>query len=161
MSHLTQQTGSIDEASPGFIWPGVVYFGCVFGIGFLLGTIRELLIVSVVGARIAELGEIPLMLLAAFFVARWVVNRFRVPPNTGQRILVGLTGLVLLLLAEWSVVQFIRSESITQYIAGRDPLAGSAYLAALVLFALLPWLITLGTHAREGSGPPHGTNGTS
>jgi len=120
---------------------GLVYFGLVFGVGFSLGTLRILLFVPMVGERLAEIGETPLMLLAVYFVARWIVRRFRIPPRRWCRIQVGFTGLVLLLLAEWGVVMFVRNESIGEYIAGRDPVAGAVYLVSLALFALMPALI--------------------
>jgi len=120
---------------------GLVYFGLVFGVGFILGTLRVLLFVPMVGERLAEIGETPLMLLAVYFVARWIVRRFRIPPRRWCRIQVGFTGLALLLLAEWGVVMFVRNESIGEYIAGRDPVAGAVYLVSLALFALMPALI--------------------
>ena len=43
---------------------GVLYFALVFGVGFVLGTIRTLLVVPRVGTRKAELMEMPIMLAA-------------------------------------------------------------------------------------------------
>jgi hypothetical protein len=40
--------------------PGVLYFGFVFGVGFVLGTIRALWIVPRLGTRLAELMEAPI-----------------------------------------------------------------------------------------------------
>jgi hypothetical protein len=31
-------------------------------------------------------------------------------------------------------------QGIAEYLAGRDPVAGTAYLVSLVLFALMPWI---------------------
>jgi hypothetical protein len=42
---------------------GGLYFALVFGAGFVLGTIRTLLVVPRVGTRRAELMEMPIMLL--------------------------------------------------------------------------------------------------
>jgi len=126
-------------------WPRIVaagcgYFGLVFGAGFVLGTLRVLFVVPALGERLAELAEMPLMLLMVFFAARWVVRRFRIA-SRGARMYAGLTGLALLLLAEWGVVLFVRDETIAEYVAGRDPVAATAYLASLVLFAMMPALV--------------------
>jgi len=50
---------------------GVVYFCLVFGVGFILGTIRVLWVVPHLGVRTAELIETPLMLAATFLAARY------------------------------------------------------------------------------------------
>jgi hypothetical protein len=61
------------------IWAGLTYFALVFGVGFILGPIRILLIVPRLGERVAELLEAPVMLLVIIFAALWVVRRFRLP----------------------------------------------------------------------------------
>ena len=55
----------------------VMYFGIVFGAGFVLGLLRILFIVPRFGARIAELLEAPVMLLVIVFAAKWVVHKFK------------------------------------------------------------------------------------
>ncbi len=47
-----------------------MYFVAVFGVGFILGTIRVLWVAPLVGDRTAELIEAPLMLAAIYFSAR-------------------------------------------------------------------------------------------
>jgi hypothetical protein len=49
--------------------------------------------------------------------------------------------LFLLVVVELSVVLAMRGVSISQYVAERDPVAGSAYVVMLVVFALMPWLV--------------------
>jgi len=58
---------------------GVLYFGLVFGVGFVLGTIRTLWVVPLVGTRMAELMETPVMLVVTIVTARWMVLRLAVP----------------------------------------------------------------------------------
>ncbi len=139
---MAHSAGEIRNAGA---WPriagaGCAYFALVFGAGFVLGTLRVLFVVPAVGERVAELGETPLMLLVVFVAARWIVQRFRIS-GRGARIYVGLTGLTLLLLAECSVVVFVRNESLGEYVAGRDPVAATVYLVSLALFALMPALV--------------------
>jgi hypothetical protein len=119
---------------------GVLYFALVFGMGFVLGTIRTLLIVPRVGARTAELMEAPIMLLVTIVAARWVVLRLTVPPGTSARLGMGCIALLLLLIAEIGLL-WLRGLTIPKYIASRDPVAGTVYYAMLVLFAAMPLLL--------------------
>ena len=112
----------------------------VFTVGFMLGTIRTLWLVPLVGERMAELAEAPLMLAAIFYSARFVTRRF--PANrAADHIASGLFALGLLLLVEFTVVLSLRGLSIREYLAERDSVAGAVYLVMLVLFAAMPWLV--------------------
>ena len=53
-----------------------VYLAIVFGAGFVFRTVRVMWLVPMVGVRVAELTELPLMLAVVFFAARWVNRRF-------------------------------------------------------------------------------------
>ena len=120
---------------------GGAYFGLVFGAGFMLGTLRTLWITPRVGARIAELAESPVMLTVSFFAARWVVRRFAVPPTWSGRLGMGLIALGLMLVAEFSLVLWLRGLSLREYLATRDRVSGTVYYVLLVVFALMPLLI--------------------
>jgi hypothetical protein len=67
----------------------ITYVGLVFGAGFLLGTVRVLLVVPQLGVRSAELLEMPLMATVVVLAARFVVRRFRLPPRLATRLPVG------------------------------------------------------------------------
>ncbi len=118
--------------------PALVYFALVFGAGFVLGTVRVLWLVPQFGARAAELTESPVMLLVVFFAARWIVNRFAVPPAAPARVGVGLIALACLLIFEFTVVLWLQGITIRESLANRDPVSGAVYAASLVLFALMP-----------------------
>ncbi len=117
---------------------GSLYFILVFATGFALGTVRTLWIVPLFGTRKAELMEAPVMLVAIVFSARWVDRRLTLPHTWAPLLGVGLIALGLLLLAEFTVVLWIRDITIAQYLAGRDPVAGTVYLALLAFLALMP-----------------------
>ena len=76
----------------------LIYFAIAFGIGFLLGTLRVLWLAPQLGVRDAELAEIPIMLLAVFFVARWVTQYCAIPPIATARLVVGISAPICLLL---------------------------------------------------------------
>jgi hypothetical protein len=114
----------------------VAYFAAVFSIGFALGVARVLLVVPAVGARAAELLEMPLMILASVVLARWLVRRFRL--GVGGAAVGGMLALALLVGAEVMVVLGVRGIAVSEYLADRDPLAGAAYVIALGVFGLAP-----------------------
>jgi len=124
---------------------GVLYFALVFGTGFVLGTIRILWIVPSFGTRTAELMETPVMLVVTILAARWVARLLSLPPTAATRLGVGFVALGFMLGAEFTVVLWIRSLTIGEYLARRDPVAGTVYIVMLGIFAVMPLLV-----ARSG-----------
>ncbi len=120
---------------------GVLYFALVFGAGFVLGTIRTLWVVPRVGTRKAELMEMPIMLIVTIVAARWTVLRMSVPMVWSARLEMGCMAIVLMLIAEFGFVLWIRGLSIREYFATRDPVSGAAYYLLLVVFAIMPLLL--------------------
>lgn len=113
----------------------------MFGAGFVLGALRVSFLVPRLGERIAELSEMPLMFAIVAISARFVIRRFAVPLSIAARIGTGLLALGLLLAAELLLAVVLQDRSLADYVASRDPVSGSVYLAMLVLFALMPALI--------------------
>lgn len=130
---------------------GSCYFALVFGVGFLLGSVRVALLVPRMGVRLAELVEMPLMLAAVVLAARYVANRFALAPAYRIRLSTGVLALVLLVAAELLLTLVLQDQSPGQYIASRDPVSGAVYLAMLVLFALMPFILARVTISRSRS----------
>ncbi len=120
---------------------GVLYFAFVFAVGFVLGTIRTRWIVPRFGTRMAELMEMPIMLAVTIVAARWTVMRLSVPMMWSARLEMGCMALVLMLIAEFGFVLWIRGLSIKEYFATRDPVSGAAYYLLLLVFAIMPRLV--------------------
>jgi hypothetical protein len=120
---------------------GLTYFALVFGAGFILGALRVTLLVPRLGERMAELSEMPLMLAVIVLAARFVTRRFTIPSSVAARLGTGLLALSLLLAAELLLAVVLQDRALADYVASRDPVSGSAYLAMLVLFALMPAFI--------------------
>ena len=125
---------------------GLVYFALVFGIGFVLGSIRVPLLVPRLGVRSAELLEMPFMFIAVLFSARYIVSRFRLPPVASVCFSVGFIALALLLSAEALLNVLVSGQTPAAYLASRDPVSGTAYLLMLNLFAFMPWLVCSAQH---------------
>ncbi len=120
---------------------GVLYCVLVFGVGFVLGTVRTLWIVPSYGARNAELMEAPIMLVLTILAARFVVRRRALPQTTRARLGTGFIALGMLLGAELAVVLWLRGLTIREYLASRDPVAQTVYIVMLGVFALMPRLV--------------------
>jgi hypothetical protein len=118
-----------------------LYFACVFGAGFVLGALRVTWLVPLVGDRFAELMEMPVMLAVIVAAARWVVRRFAVPATPARRLGMGGVALGLMLVFEFTLVLWLRGMSIGDYLAGRDPVSGTAYYLLLGVFAAMPLLV--------------------
>ncbi len=114
------------------------YFVFIFAIGFALGVLRVLLLVPSLGARNAELLEIPIMLVAIYFVARWVATK---ATSQRQAYGVGVLALAMLLTAEVALAAILFGKSPAEALFHKDPLSGTAYYMSLAVFALMPgWL---------------------
>jgi hypothetical protein len=120
---------------------GVLYFALVFGVGFVLGSVRTLWVVPRFGARTAELMETPVMFVVTIVAARWVVRRLAVPPKPSNRLGMGCIGLGLMLVAEFTLVLWLRGVSINEYLASRDPVSGTVYYVTLGVLCIMPLLV--------------------
>jgi hypothetical protein len=118
-----------------------LYFALVQGTGFILGVIRVSFLVPRLGERYAELLEMPFMFVAIVLAARHVVRRFQLPTSFSVRLQVGFAALALSVLAELLLAAALQNGSVAQYIASRDPVSGSVYLAMLLLIALMPSIL--------------------
>ncbi len=117
---------------------GVIYFALVFGAGFVLGTIRVLILAPRMEARYAELIEIPVMLVVIYLSAKYVVSSMQPLQARLPYLITGLGALLLLLVLEFTLVLGMRQMSLDQYLESRDEWAFAAYILSLIIFALMP-----------------------
>lgn len=120
---------------------GLFYFALVFGAGFALGPIRIFWAIPRFGARMAELMETPIMFVITIATARWVVRHLAVPSVPSRRLAMGCIALGLMLVAEFTLVLWLRGPSIREYLSRRDPVSGTVYYVMLVVFAIMPLLV--------------------
>jgi hypothetical protein len=85
--------------------------------------------------------ETPLMLAVVIVAARWVVRRVAAPSTSSKRLGVGILALGLLLVAEFTLVLWLRGMTFREYLASRDPISGAVYIVMLGLFAIMPLLV--------------------
>ena len=119
----------------------IVYFSLVFGLGFILGSIRVPFIVPRLGQRKAELIETPFMLVGIVIAAQFVVKHYALSNTILTPVIVGLLALSLVILAEILLIIVLQGGTIRQYFKSRDTVSGSIYILLLILFALMPLMI--------------------
>jgi len=110
---------------------GILYFALVFGAGFMLGIIRTVWAVPRFGTRVAELMEMPIMLAVIIAAACWIIRRFSAPPTRSDRLAMGCIALAFLLVAEFTIVLWLRGLTVIDYLASRDPVSGTVYCLLL------------------------------
>lgn len=120
---------------------GAVYFLIALGAGFVLEVIRFQIVGLHFSERIAQAMEIPFHLLAMIIAARWVIDRFTLPPFPGIRLGVGLVALVLWLVLEWTVILPFHGLSLHEFLATQDPVVGTLPIGALGVLTVMPFLV--------------------
>jgi len=121
---------------------GITYFALVFAAGFVLGSIRVPFLEPRLGERLAELIELPFMFVAILVSARFVIRRFSLPANVRACAVAGFLALGLMVAAEVLLAVVIQDQTLGEYVANRDPVSGSIYLAMLGIFAAMPLVLT-------------------
>ena len=119
---------------------GAVYFLVLFLAGFALGTMRVLLVAPRLGEANAVLLELPLMLAASWLVCRYLVRRMGVAADLMPRLLMGLTGFALLMLAEIALGLFGFGRSLDMQLDALGQPAGLIGLAGQIAFGAIPLL---------------------
>jgi hypothetical protein len=137
--HIAQRTcvGGVDCP---MLKPALLYFAITFAAGFILGTIRTLIVAPRLGEVAAVLIECPFMLLASFLVARWVLEHCAHDANASRRLLIGLLAFAMLMCAEL-LMAWVFNRSPREYGASLLTTAGAIGLAAQSVFAIIPAFI--------------------
>lgn len=117
----------------------LAYWGAIFALGFILGTIRTLWLAPSVGETIAVLIELPVMLAASWFAAKGLVRRFGIA-STGQALGMGALAFVLLMASEAVLVVTI-GEGLATWLGGWATVPGGLGLAGQVAFGLMPVVV--------------------
>jgi len=127
---------------------GLSYFALVLGAGIVLGAVRVPLLVPRLGVRVAELLEMPVMLLVILLAARFVARRFELPRSVRERVTGGLLALAWLVCTELVLALGFHGQSPAQFVASRDPVSGGVFLVMLGVYAAMPYLLAHGPEPR-------------
>ena len=118
---------------------GAFYFAAMFGLGFLLGMVRQVLLLPRFGATAAAAMEAVPMLLGMALAAPWAARLAEVPPTLPARLRMGLAGLALLALAETALDWQLRGQAL--WLERTRTPAGWIGLGLLAAFAAMPVLL--------------------
>jgi hypothetical protein len=117
---------------------GSAYFALVFGIGFILGTIRVLVVAPRLGDLVAVLIELPIILTAAWIICDRVSARFLVPDRWRSRFVMGGIAFALLMVAELGLSVLLFGNSIGEHLGAYRSSHGALGLTGQLIFALFP-----------------------
>ncbi|CAA9245374.1 MAG: hypothetical protein AVDCRST_MAG27-1755 [uncultured Craurococcus sp.] len=115
---------------------GAAYAAAMFGLGAVLGPVRELAVAPRLGATAAAALEAVPMLVGMAVLAPWIARRLEVPPARPARLGMGGAGLALLVLAETALDWLVRGQSL--WLERMRSPAGWIGLGLLAAFALMP-----------------------
>lgn len=120
----------------------LAYFGLVFAAGFVMGTIRVLLVEPYLGPAWAVALELPVMLGISAVAARWIVKVLAVEPATAPLLRMGLLALALLVAAETALGLLAFGQSVSDQLAAYVGPRGMLTLAGQIGFGLMPLFVT-------------------
>lgn len=126
---------------------GAVYFALTFAVGALVGPVRELMLLPLVGEVGALSIEAPVMIAAMAFIAARVVARFGVSSTRQARTIMGGVALALLLAAEMALTYLLRHISPAVWVAHFWSREGMISAGLYALFGLMPLALLV---VREG-----------
>lgn len=120
----------------------LLYVLAAFGVGFLLGPLREFLLAPMMGRLLALLVELPLMLGFCAWIAPRILRRCMIPPGPA-RLRMGFAALSLLLALEFFTGVALRGWDLRAWVTDFATPPGLVTLLAYLVFAFLPrWVRT-------------------
>lgn len=117
----------------------LAYWGAIFALGFLLGTVRTLWLAARIGETGAVLVELPVMLAASGLAAGAFTRRFGIG-SASQAAAMGATAFALLMASE-SVLALALGQSLAQWLGAMTRTPGALGLAGQAVFAIMPVLV--------------------
>lgn len=115
------------------------YFGAMFAGAFVLGTVRTLWIEPALGKTWAVVCETPFLIACMYFSARLVLARMNPARTAASLLAIGVLAAVLQQVAEFALA-LLSGQSASEHFAYLISAPGLIYIAALVVFALMPLL---------------------
>ena len=117
---------------------GTVYVAAVFAAGFVLGVLRTLVLVPLLGELGAVLVELPVILSIAWLACRRILRRWPLPPPSALGM--GAIAFLLLMGAEAGLSTLLAGRSRAEHLALYSQLLHQVGLAGQLAFSVFPWL---------------------
>jgi hypothetical protein len=119
----------------------LLYFGIVFGIGFLLGPVRVIWLEPRLGAVLANLCEAPFLIIAMVLAARSIPKMVGLARDLPALLAMGVGALILQQIADFAVGIGLRDLTLSEQLAHFATTQGFIYGVLLILFCLMPVLL--------------------
>jgi hypothetical protein len=114
-----------------------LYAAAAFAAGFVLGSLRVLLLAPALGEFAAVALELPVMLVISWVAFGVIAARLRLPHAIGTGMRIGIIAFVLLLLAEFVLGITLFARAPAAILDGWLSASGMLGLAGQILFALI------------------------
>lgn len=119
---------------------GFFYFTVVFILGFILGTIRVLVLIPRLGELTSTLIELPIILGAAWIACRQLTTRLDVPHERRTRLGMGAVAFVLLMAAELALSVWLFGDTVAGHFEKYRSLSSVVGLIGQIAYSLFPLL---------------------
>jgi hypothetical protein len=119
---------------------GVFYGAIGFAIGFIFGTLRELVLIPWLGAEVGRWIEFPLVVGGVVIAARWLFAE----PSSGAwpaRLTAGAIGVMVLVALESGLALGVLRMPVESYLAGYDITRGALFPLGLMIMLAAPVLV--------------------
>lgn len=126
---------------------GAAYFAAVFAAGFVLGVLRTLVLVPLLGELVAVLLELPVILTIAWLVCTRILRRWPLSPPSAVGM--GTIAFLLLMGAEAGLSTLLAGRSLAEHLALYSQVPHQVGLAGQLAFAMFPWI-----QVRSSQTPP-------
>jgi hypothetical protein len=121
---------------------GLGYGAGAFGVGFVFGVLRELVLIPLLGDRIGHLTEFPFVTLGVMALGLWIGQRLEAP-RLGRLLGLGILGVGTLLIIESTFAVGILGQSWGEYLSAYDITRGALFPIGLALMALAPLAVSI------------------
>jgi hypothetical protein len=119
---------------------GLLYCTVVFAAAFVLGVVRMLWVAPLAGAFVAVMLEAPILLAIAWSACGWVSERFDVPHQFLDRLVMGGVALAVVVCAEAAAAMLATGRSLGQFFHTDGHSALLLGLLVQMAFAVFPML---------------------
>ena len=140
LGESSRRTVSLHSDMSQTIRAGFFYFAVVLGTGFILGMFRVPFLVPQIGERWAELAEMPIMATVIYCAAGYLLRRYPDIRSPTQSLVAGFLALALSVATELCLATVLQDRSLAEFVASRDKISGSVYIALLLAFGVMPRL---------------------
>ncbi len=117
---------------------GVFYAVGVFAIGFMLGAVRVMFLVPLLGTTLAVAIELPIILTASWVLCGRAILLKQVSTEAPVRVAMGLAAFGVVMVGDLLVGLFIFGLSTNDYVTRYSEFANMLGLAGQILFAIFP-----------------------